>query len=147
MPRRSTPDDFWKYVVIGGPDECWPWTGYIERSGYGRVMYQGRLWLAHRLACVLSGVEIMDGVCRLHRCDNPPCCNPAHTFDGTRADNVADMISKGRARTGVHQRKKTHCPQGHEYTPDNTRLRNGHRSCKACGRDNDRRYRRKEKTA
>jgi len=38
------------------------------------------------------------GICILHSCDNPPCCNPAHLFKGTRAVNNADKIAKGRAR-------------------------------------------------
>lgn len=32
----------------------------------------------------------------LHACDNRPCCNPAHLFEGTQKDNIADMIAKGR---------------------------------------------------
>ncbi len=37
-------------------------------------------------------------MCVLHRCDRPACCNPDHLFLGTKADNNADMIAKGRDR-------------------------------------------------
>jgi len=40
--------------------------------------------------------EINSGLCSLHRCDNPQCCNPDHLFVGTHKDNVHDMINKGR---------------------------------------------------
>ena len=84
---------FWKKVTIAGPDDCWLWNGYCDPNGYARY---GRL-LASRIAFELEREPIPDGLCVCHRCDNPRCVNPAHLWLGTQPDNVADMVTKGRA--------------------------------------------------
>ena len=76
---------------------CWLWAGTIETGGYGQVWVReyGRLCLAHRLSwslhCGDPGKSYV-----LHRCDNPPCVNPAHLFLGTHSDNMRDRSAKGR---------------------------------------------------
>lgn len=77
------------------PDACWPWGRSLD---YGRTKRNGRSTLTHRIAFEFAFGSIPDGMCVLHRCDNPPCCNPAHLFLGTRADNNRDRDSKGRTR-------------------------------------------------
>lgn len=82
-----------------GPNDCWLWTGGINKfTGYGRAMYRRRRIPAHRYAFMLANniehLEKWQFVC--HKCDNPPCCNPNHLFLGTQADNMQDMLSKGR---------------------------------------------------
>lgn len=75
---------------------CKEWPKARNQYGYGVRWYEGRLWAAHRLAWIEAGHTIPDGMCVLHKCDNPACINADHLFIGTQRDNVTDMITKGR---------------------------------------------------
>lgn len=91
---------FWSKIDTSG--ECWTWTAAIDQKGYGCFMRRGVPTRAHRVAYELTHGPIPPGLLALHRCDNPPCCNPAHLFLGTHADNVRDMDRKGRRRNTPH---------------------------------------------
>lgn len=82
---------------VDGP--CWEWNGNINPQGYGTVRTRGKTMGAHRVAYETWVGPIPDGMFACHRCDNPPCMNPAHIFPGTPQDNVTDMWDKGRAPT------------------------------------------------
>lgn len=86
----------------GGEDACWPVPAIIRRDsfGYGRIWLGRRFERTHRIAWKNSRGPIPGRLCVLHKCDNPPCCNPKHLFLGTRADNNADKIAKGRQARG-----------------------------------------------
>jgi len=89
---------FWSYVDRSCHDQaCWPWIGCRDEKGYGRFHVgesRNSSKLAHRIAFGIATGEHPEAVC--HTCDNPSCCNPAHLFGGTKADNNHDMMKKGR---------------------------------------------------
>lgn len=100
-----------KLVPRGGP-ECWVYTGAVTRDGYGKISYRvngkRRFDLAHRVAYLRWVGPIPEGLCVLHTCDNPPCCNPEHLFLGTQLDNVVDRDKKGRQAKGDTQGLRVH---------------------------------------
>lgn len=87
---------FWRMVATGSSD-CWYWTGSINRLGYG-VFVALNETKAHRVAYKLFCGEIPNGMFVLHKCDTRCCVNPKHLMLGTQADNVKDMVDKGRAK-------------------------------------------------
>lgn len=100
-------DAIWRFidkVDIRENDECWEWKAAKKRKmGYGvfRVGVSGidrKQVYAHRFVWEYVNGPIPVGMYICHKCDNPPCCNPNHLFIGTRADNVKDMVNKGRGR-------------------------------------------------
>lgn len=92
---------FWRYVDRGGgPEACWPWLRSHNRFGQGQVVFRYKHLITSRVAWEISNGTIPDGMCVCHRCDNALCCNPAHLFIGSMADNTADMVAKGRSANG-----------------------------------------------
>jgi hypothetical protein len=94
---------FWDKVDKSDPAGCWPWKGARHAQGYGAFRVGSKYHRSSRLAYELVKGHIQSGLDVLHKCDNPPCCNPDHLFLGTDKDNAADRRRKGR--------------RGHKYMP------------------------------
>jgi hypothetical protein len=95
MENASLERRFWDKVDRRGPDDCWPWKAGRDKDGYGRFA-AGRTTRAHRYSWEVHNGPIPVGFLALHRCDNPPCVNPAHLFVGSHQDNIRDCVEQGR---------------------------------------------------
>jgi hypothetical protein len=133
MPKINTVASFWSTIDRNGPipayapnlGPCWIWKGYIHPSGYGRLMYQSRYVQSHIFAYQLTVGPIPNGLHLDHLCRVRACANPTHLEPVTSAEN---------SRRG--SLAYTHCRRaGHEFTPDNIKLVNGHRTCWTCGNE------------
>lgn len=121
-------------------DDCHLWTGAKDDDGYGKVrLPDGRTRGAHIVAWEMAtGNELPDGWHVDHLCRIHACCHADHLEAVPHAENVA----RGESFSARNARK-THCPQGHEYTEDNIRWHksaNGayRRECKTCVTTRDR---------
>ena len=77
---------------------CHEFIGARNDVQYGQIYVLGRLMYTHRVMWIATHGAIPEGLCVLHRCDNPPCCNVEHLFLGTKQDNSHDARAKGRMR-------------------------------------------------
>ena len=124
---------------------CWLWTGVVSEYGYG-VANRGGEQYAHRLFYRVAGNTIPDGWQVDHLCRNKLCVRADHLEAVTQAENVRRAIPFQENWNRV----KTHCANGHAYTPDNTIRRPSRpaaRECLICNRENTRRYRAAQKAA
>jgi hypothetical protein len=103
--RNATPMERYQAKIdkSGGPEACWPWTGWTNPRGYGQFSVEHRKTVVtHRWGYQQLIGPIPPGLLVLHTCDNPPCQNPAHWKLGTSQDNVDDRQARGRQVRG-HQ--------------------------------------------
>jgi len=108
---RPAHERFWEKVAISGPDDCWEWQGAtggnsVAGVSYGSFHFEGQTSRANRVAYILHNGDIPDALHVRHRCDNPSCCNPAHLELGTHADNMRDMVIRGRASVSDETRQR-----------------------------------------
>lgn len=98
-PSDSARDRLDRYTVKRGSGECWEWTGYRDKDGYGSVRFRGRRYKAHALSFIeATGIRPAAGMVVRHVvCDNPPCVNPAHLAEGTPKQNADDRVARGRS--------------------------------------------------
>jgi hypothetical protein len=90
-------------VTLARLSPCREWPGQRSAKGYGLILGDGRPRYAHREALEEKlGRPIAPGMQSCHTCDNPPCTNPDHLFEGTNADNQRDSADKGRNGRWTH---------------------------------------------
>lgn len=122
----NTQQRFWSKVEK--TDSCWNWLG-SKVDGYGKFWLNGKTIRVHRLSYEMIKGKIPNGLQIDHLCRNRRCVNPDHLETVTSQENTL------RGDTIIRKNKeKTHCPQGHEYTKENTIIdkdKNG-RECRIC---------------
>jgi hypothetical protein len=126
-------------IVIDGESGCWRRPVGISAKGYSQFWFGGKLQAAHRVSHILFVGPIPDGHevdhVKARGCRFKDCIRPSHLEAVTGRENTL----RGGNMAAIHART-THCPQDHEYTPENTYLiksPNGRdrRQCKICTRE------------
>jgi hypothetical protein len=114
------------YSKINKIDSCWIWTASKNDQNYGLIWVNGKHVRAHRISYMLAYGELSDKLVIDHLCRNTLCVNPEHLEQVPQSENV----KRGMAgKINNAQRKKTHCPKGHEYSRV---TKQGYRQCGTC---------------
>jgi len=99
---------------------CWLWLGSLGSGGYGIINQKGRTRAAHRfLYEEHHGVRVPSDLVCDHKCRTRSCVNPAHI---RIVDVRTNTLENSVAVTAINA-AKTHCDNGHEFTPENTKIR------------------------
>lgn len=126
---------FW--AKVNKTKGCWEWLAYKGKHGYGVCSLGGTTYLVHRLAYAEANsmdIEDLKGLQVHHTCHNKVCVNLDHLQVMTQQEHNKEPDSSFSLNSA-----KTHCPHGHEYTPENIyrqtrKNKNGvaGRQCREC---------------
>lgn len=145
-PKLIRGDDEARFLakVIKTESGCWDWTDKPDKYGYSRFTANGhaqahRWAYEHFIGPIPDGAQVdhtchtADAECKGGRqCAHRRCVNPDHL------EAVTPALNSQRS----YPARKTSCPHGHEYTPENTSYSSGTgRTCVTCNRERTRRRR------
>lgn len=120
---------FWDKV--DGSGECWLWTGYTTKQGYGQFVIDGKTRLAHHVSLMFTDAKRPDGYQCDHLCKTKNCVNPSHLEWTTGIVNNYRSSSPSAINA-----KKSYCKSGHPLFGDNLYTKpNGYRRCRTCHRE------------
>lgn len=117
-------------------NECWLWTRFLDRDGYGRMHFMGAQRMAHRVSYMVFTGKIADGMTLDHLCRARSCVNPEHLEPVTQRENTMRGNTVARRKS-----EQTHCIHGHAFDEKNTKWNsapsrgNPTRQCKKCESD------------
>jgi hypothetical protein len=115
-------------IDLEGP--CWIWQGKTTPNGYAKFRAKPGApeRVVHRVLWEFyNNAPVPDGLQLDHLCRTRACVQPTHFEAVTPSENTL--------RQDHANRRKTHCPRGHEYTPENTRTDGVRRWCRQCHRE------------
>lgn len=121
-------------------------TQIVDKTGHHHVSMRkdGRYAhaLVHRLVAFAFIGPQPEGCEVCHNDGNPHNNAVSNLRWDTSSANKYDAV-----RHGTHvQARKTHCPQGHKFTPENTYIGgNGGRNCRTCNSESQARYRQRRR--
>lgn len=125
--------DFWTSFDKEPNTECWNWTGYLAKDGYGYFSFRGKWLRAHRVSYILLHGGIPEGLELDHLCRNPACVYPNHLEAVTHRENILRGVSPAAMNARL-----THCLRGHLLTGEDIYRRKdtggNARACNKCRR-------------